>query len=234
MSLPPSAVPQSLAARGPLAFPAPLLLLTFSCQDHLLGQLVPPPWPIKKDGVQSTSRFYDAGHLTESSLTVSSHTPHSDTCSQQRCWLFRFLKRLLWEIYFRADIDLPGLLHILTRFDTGASRKEFRMGFFSLPQKTRHSEMNASLEISQEAPGQRSQAGLPPWHLGNVVGLPEDESGGARAGIPPVGHSPQVWHGEHQEQFRLGHTSANGALLPREGDQVEAGTIPLTCPGCRT
>lgn len=72
-----------------------------------------------------------------------------------------------------------------------------------------------------------------------MVALPEDESGGARAGIPPVGHSPQVWRGEHQDQLRLGHTSTNGALLPgtqspREGDKVEAGTVPLTWSGCRT
>lgn len=36
----------------------------------------------------------------------------------------------IWKTYFRADTELPGLLHVFTGFDIEASRAEIRIGSF--------------------------------------------------------------------------------------------------------
>lgn len=61
-------------------------------------------------------------------------------------------------------------------FDTEASKEEIRIGFLSLPQNICHSEINPFLETGQEAPGQHSSEGLPPWLLKNVGGWLDKEN----------------------------------------------------------
>ena len=63
-----------------------------------------------KDSVHSTSSFYDAGHFTESSVTVSSNIPLSEHLLSKMSLAIQISKRFLLWIDFRVETRLSSLL----------------------------------------------------------------------------------------------------------------------------